>query len=566
MLQKKINLLDPDIASQQKISTALTNQSKIHILAIISASMLFFLPFLGSVHLFDWDENIYAEAAREMIMTGDYSRVMIDYQPFWEKPPLFIWLQTISMHIWGINEFAARFPNAIFGMLALITVYLIGKKLYDPKFGLLWALFYFGSLLPHFYFKSGIIDPVFNFFIFTSIYFLASSLKYHEEKRSTKYAFLSGLLIGLAILAKGPVGFLILFLTFVSFLVINRLKKVGPLKNIAIFGITAFIVTSAWYLIELIKNGPWFITEFISYQIRVFSTPDAGHKQPFYFHFLVALLGCFPASVFAIRSFYKKHETDELNFRKWMLCMFWVVMILFTIVTTKLLHYTSLTYYALSFLAAYHVYYILEQKSSFNKMTKLMFLFIGTLLAVIFILLPIVGYNLDKIIPHVKDAAAINAMQTPAGWNGFEFLIGTIYLIALYIGWAYLNSGRIEKGIITICLSTAVFLFSFTSVVVPKIEIYSQGVAIEFYKSLEGEDAYVTTVGFRSYAHYFYTKKPKPENNLSYDQQWLLEGDIDKPVYFVTKSNKTHKLEPYPDIRLLKTAGGFAFFKREKVK
>ena len=51
-----------------------------------------FLPFLGQVNLFDWDEINFAECAREMIVSGDYLRMQIDYMPFYEKPPLFIWI------------------------------------------------------------------------------------------------------------------------------------------------------------------------------------------------------------------------------------------------------------------------------------------------------------------------------------------------------------------------------------------------------------------------------------------------------------------------------------------
>ena len=75
--------------------------------------MFLFFPFLGQSHLFDWDEINFAEAAREMIVTGDYLRVQINFQMFWEKPPFFIWLQVLSMKSFGINEFAARFPNAL---------------------------------------------------------------------------------------------------------------------------------------------------------------------------------------------------------------------------------------------------------------------------------------------------------------------------------------------------------------------------------------------------------------------------------------------------------------------
>jgi len=143
---------------------------------VLASAILFFIPFLGSVHLFDWDEINFAESAREMIVTGNFGRVQIDFHPFWEKPPLFFWMQALSMKLFGINEFAARFPNAVIGILTIFLFYLIGKKLYDEKFGLIWSLAYLGSFLPHLYFKSGIIDPFFNFFMFLGVVFLAKSI------------------------------------------------------------------------------------------------------------------------------------------------------------------------------------------------------------------------------------------------------------------------------------------------------------------------------------------------------------------------------------------------------
>src|ERR1700759_2620518 len=91
------------------------------IIAVL-ASLLFF-PFLGHVHLFDWDEINFAECAREMIVSKDYLRMQIDFHPFWEKPPLFIWMEVLSMKTFGINEFAARFPNALTGILTLCSIY-----------------------------------------------------------------------------------------------------------------------------------------------------------------------------------------------------------------------------------------------------------------------------------------------------------------------------------------------------------------------------------------------------------------------------------------------------------
>ncbi|MBK7867110.1 MAG: glycosyltransferase family 39 protein [Ignavibacteriales bacterium] len=131
----------------KKITTASDLRIKLFIIVIAS---LLFLPFLGDVHLFDWDEINFAEASREMIETGDYLRVHIDYEPFYEKPPLFFWFQVLSMRLFGVNEFAARFPNAMFGIAALLILYSIGRKLFDKSFGLLWVITYAGSILPIF--------------------------------------------------------------------------------------------------------------------------------------------------------------------------------------------------------------------------------------------------------------------------------------------------------------------------------------------------------------------------------------------------------------------------------
>ena len=80
-------------------------------LLVISTAL--FVPFIGNCNLFDWDEVNFAECAREMLVTGNYAQVQIAFKPFWEKPPLFIWMQAGRMNLFGINEFSARFPNAI---------------------------------------------------------------------------------------------------------------------------------------------------------------------------------------------------------------------------------------------------------------------------------------------------------------------------------------------------------------------------------------------------------------------------------------------------------------------
>src|ERR1700742_11139 len=149
------------------------------ILLIGLFAAVLFIPFLGRVHLFDGDEINFAEASREMIKMDDYTRVYIDYKPFWEKPPMFFWMQSTAMKVFGVTEFAARLPNAICGIVTLIVVFLCGSRIYDRKFGVLWALAYGGALSSNMYFKSGIIDPWFNLFTFLSLY---NFILYHWKR------------------------------------------------------------------------------------------------------------------------------------------------------------------------------------------------------------------------------------------------------------------------------------------------------------------------------------------------------------------------------------------------
>jgi hypothetical protein len=539
---------------------------KVFPLIIVASAIFFFIPFLGSVHLFDWDEINFAESAREMLVTGNFSRVQIDFHPFWEKPPLFFWMQAMSMKIFGINEFAARFPNAMIGILTLLTLYLIGKRLYDEKFGFIWALAYLGSFLPHIYFKSGIIDPFFNFFIFLSVVFLARSIRDTGKKDGFKYALLAGISIGLATLTKGPVGLLVAGLSVTVYWITMKLKGISNWKNILIFSISCFIIASLWFLPEMINNGFWFVREFIKYQVDLFLKPVAGHSGPIYYHFLIVFLGCFPISVLALPVFFRKNENSQDDegkyFLKWMLILFWVVMILFSIVKTKIVHYSSLAYLPLSFFAAYYVYQLVNDTKDLKKYLVWLILVTGTLFSVILIGLPLIVRFKDIFIPYIKDDFAVACLNTPVKWNGYEFLIGVVYLLAIIVSIILIRRKKAFTGVITLFYATAFCIFFYLQAVVPKIEGFSQAPAINFYKSISGQDVYATTVGFYSYAPFFYFSKMPGGNPESNNKDWLLDGEIDKPVYIVAKSTSKEEMDKHPDCQFIRQEGGFMFYCR----
>lgn len=114
----------------------------------------------------------------------------------------------------------------------------------------------------------------------------------------------------------------------------------------------------------------------------------------------------------------------------------------------------------------------------------------------------------------------------------------------------------------TVILFISFVLYTYISIIflVPRIEKYSQNAAIEFFKSLENKDVYVETLGYKSYAHIFYSKKKQPDNLKSYDTNWLLTGNIDKPAYFSLKNIKKEEyFSKYPQLQELYEKNGFVF-------
>ncbi len=483
-------------------------QSKTYLTIIILSGIIFFIPFLGKVHLFDWDEINFAESAREMIVTGNYHRVQINFQPFWEKPPLFFWLQAGCMKLFGINEFAARLPNAIFGIITLVTLFIIGKKYKNPRFGFIWAISYLGTFLPHLYFKSAIIDPVFNYFIFLGVYFMFRDVSSFQSKKSLLYPALAGLFIGLSTLTKGPVGLLVFLISFFAYFIFTRFKNFPGIKKIIAFLLLYVIVCFFWFGIEVINNGFWFLKEFLSYQVDLFLHPVASHGEPFYYHFVVVFIGCFPISIIALPVLFGNKIVGRTDFKLLMKILFWTVMILFSITTTKIVHYSSLTYMPLAFLATVYLDYLLENHSSVKKYVIILLAVMGFVFSLLLAGLPYVAAHKDLLIPYLHDAFAVASLNVPVKWSGYESLIGIIYFVLVISAIVLLYKKEYMKGMLFLFYSTAICLFIYLLAVVPKIERYSQGPAIDFYKTLQNKSVYVWPVGFKSYAQYFYAQKP----------------------------------------------------------
>lgn len=570
-----------------------------HYVVIVVIGLLFFLPFLGSVHLFDWDEINFAESAREMIVTGNYSKVQINFSPFWEKPPLFIWMQVVCMKIFGINEMAARLPNVIFGIITLCFIYKIGRKIFKGHIAHWWVLCYLGAIAPHFYFKTGLIDPVFNFFIFCSIYqFYIALARYQPHYNNNRHFLLAGIFTGIAILTKGPVAMLIALLVLFSLVVSRKWTWFFSFKQLALFFLFAGLVTAIWVIPETLKNGPYFIIEFVNYQLGLFSQNIAGHQQPFYYHTLVLLVGCFPISIIAIAAWRKNeyYTYQENLFRLVMLCLFWVVLILFSIVKTKIVHYSSLCWLPLTFLAAYSIEGFNEKIFKFKWYFNFLLALLGVAIASVFMVMPYILSNAalrHKVFGSIKDEFTRANFTIDAGWQMLD-MVGGVLMLAVVICFVVLMvKKQTVKAFGVLLVGNAIVLFLTAVLVVPKVEKNTQGTAIQFFENLKGKNGYIFNVGYKSYAPYFYAQTQPLKMfdglnllNLDYfklkgvksylalseseraelddiQKRWLMDGKADKPVYFIAKINAQEDLPEHKNLKVLFNQAGFIAYMRE---
>ncbi|MEN9811213.1 MAG: hypothetical protein RLZZ488_2780 [Pseudomonadota bacterium] len=561
-------------------------------LALFFVAFVLFLPWLGSVHLFDWDEINFAEAAREMLVSKDFLAVQIDFWPFWEKPPLFIWLQAISMKIFGISEFAARFPNAVCGALVLPALYYVGHRLRSHLFGISWALCYLGSFLPHFYFRSGIIDPYFNAFMFGSLVCLAFS-EQNDCKRPLTLTLLSGLFTGLAVLTKGPVGLLIVGTSWAIVWAWNTIseetsrgvpsgKKILTilLKNIPWLRIVLFmaalsLASLTWFAAVTLRDGGFFVSEFLKYQIRLLQTQDAGHGGPIYFHVLAILFGCFPASfvLFDLKNSGIGSILAQRTFARWMMVTGLFVLVLFSLVQTKIVHYASMTYYPLTFFSALIVERFIRGQQKPSKFLITSLIAFALTLALVLAGLAFVGSRPEQVVQYIRDDAAREALlEQSAQWFTAQYFTSLPLILSIFAAiWFWKRHHRL-MAVTSIVggVSTVILLMAW--LLAPSVEEVAQGPLIRFAKTAAQRGCDVDVIGHKSFIQLYYGQKmpmhsqdndSEQPKSQSEERMRRLYGEWRKPVLLMAKTRNLDSVLESKQFRLIEKKQGFAFLYKQ---
>lgn len=263
-------------------------------LLLVAAGLLFFLR-LGAPSLWDVDESHNAEAAREMAAAGNWVVPTFNYQLRVDKPALLYWLQIGAYALFGVNEFAARFPSALAALATLLLVYELGRSLFDAPTGLLAGILLASTVLfcavAHFANPDALLN------CFTAAVMLGFWLGW---LRQSQWWFVPcGICSALAVLTKGPVGLVLPFAVTTAFLFWSRrLDKLRD-RRLAL-GVLAFLLVALpWYVWVGVETKAVFLREFIvTHNVERFRAPMEGHRGSFLYYLVVLLVGFAPWSLF----------------------------------------------------------------------------------------------------------------------------------------------------------------------------------------------------------------------------------------------------------------------------
>ena len=310
---------------------------------IITVSLLLFRAFMNyAIPLMDKTEARYAEIARIMSETNNWITPQIDYGvPFWAKPPLSTWMSALSFELFGVNEFAARFPYLLFSILIIL---LIGK--YAKRRGIDFFIPAVVLLtIPEFLIHAGVVSTDTALAFCVTLVMLSFWEGFHNKQQYFwKYLFFIG--VGLGLLAKGPIIIIITGPPIFIWLILSKNFKLLWKSFPWFLGvlITGLVAIPWYYLAE--QKTPGFIDYFIvgEHFKRFLSSGWQGDKygfpkaQPLGMIWVFLFLFTLPWIQLLIAKLWK--NSTEIFKNKWVLfLLIWLLWTpLFFTVSKSLIH------------------------------------------------------------------------------------------------------------------------------------------------------------------------------------------------------------------------------------
>jgi 4-amino-4-deoxy-L-arabinose transferase-like glycosyltransferase len=280
-----------------------------------------------------------------MVESGNYLVPTFNGEVWFDKPILLYWLMSVPVRLLGPSEIACRLPAVLGTAVTLLLTFFIGKKLFDAKSGLWAEAILATTLLMLFVGSSALVDGIAMPFIVGA---MAIFIVRQGNKIRVFDAAAIGVLMGLGMLAKGPLGLLPVFVMIVA-LWFGRENIGGFIRNLLLVSFAVIIAVGIFLLWAIPANraadGELFRVFFGRHIVGRAFSPMEGHGGNFllYLPYYPAMMiaGFFPWVIFLPGAFSAiiSKRIGNAGARNILLSWIIVTVILMTLVATKLPHY-----------------------------------------------------------------------------------------------------------------------------------------------------------------------------------------------------------------------------------
>ncbi|WP_430462265.1 ArnT family glycosyltransferase [Thalassolituus sp. LLYu03] len=306
------------------------------LLAVIAA---FFFVNLNGYLLFDHDEGAFSEATRGMFERNDFITTWLNDRVRFDKPILIYWLQAASINVFGTEVWAFRLPSALAGLGWTLAIFSFTRRFVDEKTATVAALMACSALGINMIAHVATADALLNAILATTLLLMYG----YSQKPQTRLLVAIYALMALGVLTKGPVAVAVPLMVAALFYLSHGLHREFLKAIFFIPGWVLFVAIAApWYLLEYQAQGQAFIDGFfLKHNVNRFNNAMEGHDGGFLFYPLVLPFVLAPFGGLLIRMLPSvknlKPGRDALDAYLWI--WFLVVLILFSLASTKLPHY-----------------------------------------------------------------------------------------------------------------------------------------------------------------------------------------------------------------------------------
>jgi 4-amino-4-deoxy-L-arabinose transferase-like glycosyltransferase len=324
-----------------------------HLFLIVVLSCLILFTTLHVGDLSGYDDAFYAHEGKEMLRTGDWWNIRFNGGLNFEYPPMFIWMEALSMKLFGVTDFAAKFPSALCGLLIIVLVFLITRRLTEDFWLPIlaaWVMLFTQYFLK--YSMHAMTDVPFTMFFTVAIFLYIKGLQ------RPLFLALCGIPIGLAILTRSLLGTIVIAIILTHILLTRQFRLL--LSVYFLCGLLiALLLPSIWFYSQYRLYGNDFLVAHLSFfsgKLLPPKSPDIWKIIRNLLHYPRMLfklyLPWFPLMIFGL--FLQVKAMVRTKDKLATLLVLWVVLVLFTfsMAEAKILRYIMPAFPAFSILSA----------------------------------------------------------------------------------------------------------------------------------------------------------------------------------------------------------------------